>query len=140
MDVRKLKTEKALVTALVSLLERKVWQKITIKDICSEAMVSRSTFYAHFEDKYALFEYMLDGMDEVVTEDLMRMDMREMLLTRFTKLDYLANMALIRKNGIIPDVEYAYDADRLIRLLIENGATELDMLEYAQLGLDFTVE
>lgn len=63
-----------------------------------------------------------------------------MLLTRFTKLDYLANMALIRKNGIIPDVEYAYDADRLIRLLIENGATELDMLEYAQLGLDFTVE
>lgn len=51
-DLRSIKTEKALDIAMSSLLERHNFKKITVKDICEEAMVSRASFYAHFLDKY----------------------------------------------------------------------------------------
>lgn len=37
-----------------SLLAEKDFEKITIKDICTQAMIGKSTFYYHYEDKYDL--------------------------------------------------------------------------------------
>ncbi len=61
------------------------------------------------------------------------------VLIRFKDLDYLANMDMMKKNGILPNVDYAYDADRLIEIMVAGGYKELDMVEYGQLGLDFEV-
>lgn len=36
-------------------MKDKPLQKITVRDITRQAMVNRSTFYAHFKDKYDLF-------------------------------------------------------------------------------------
>ena len=55
-DFRSKKTEKALDIAMSSLLESYNFRRITVKDICEEAMVSRATFYAHFLDKYDLLK------------------------------------------------------------------------------------
>jgi AcrR family transcriptional regulator len=55
-DLRILKTQKALFTALETLLRRTHFSKITVYDICTEALVSRTAFYAHFSDKYDLLE------------------------------------------------------------------------------------
>ena len=49
-DIRITKTHMALSKTLMDLLEKKSFQKITVNDICQDAMVSRSTFYMHFED------------------------------------------------------------------------------------------
>ncbi|QQO10975.1 TetR/AcrR family transcriptional regulator [Breznakiella homolactica] len=59
-DVRIIKTRRSLGQALVNLLEENSFQKITVNDICREALVSRSTFYVHFYDKYKLLRYCLD--------------------------------------------------------------------------------
>lgn len=40
--------------ALLSLLERKEFKDISILEICAEAGVNRSTFYAHYENTYDL--------------------------------------------------------------------------------------
>jgi len=56
-DIRITKTRKALAETLIELLSEKKFQKLTINDICQRAMVSRSTFYQHFEDKYQLVHY-----------------------------------------------------------------------------------
>lgn len=56
-DIRITKTHKALADALITLIEKKSFNKITVNDICQEALVSRSTFYLHFEDKYQLMRY-----------------------------------------------------------------------------------
>lgn len=53
-DLRFLRTEKALIEAIKNLLAEKGFDDITISDICLEAAVSRTAFYQHFEDKYAL--------------------------------------------------------------------------------------
>lgn len=51
-DLRRRKTEKTLNAAMLSLLEKRNFRKITVGDICNEALISRATFYAHFADKY----------------------------------------------------------------------------------------
>ena len=58
-DIRITKTQMALSKTLMDLLEKKSFQKITVNDICQGAIVSRSTFYMHFEDKYQLMLFCL---------------------------------------------------------------------------------
>lgn len=53
-------TKRILSEKLMDLLERKSFRKITVNDICQSAMVSRSTFYLHFDDKYQLFQYCIE--------------------------------------------------------------------------------
>ena len=59
-DLRIIKTNKILFDALLKLMKKKNFEKIKISDICEKALINRSTFYAHYEDKYellmALFE------------------------------------------------------------------------------------
>lgn len=51
-DLRVLRTRKAIEQALISLLGRLPLEKITVQDICQEAMVNKGTFYRHYHDKY----------------------------------------------------------------------------------------
>ena len=54
MDIRMEKTEKAIKNAFMELRSKKSLEKITIKELCSLACINKSTFYAHYEDIYAL--------------------------------------------------------------------------------------
>lgn len=61
-DIRIIKTQRALASAMLTLLERQDFANITVNDLCAEALVSRSTFYVHFEDKYALLRFCMDSL------------------------------------------------------------------------------
>ena len=45
--------------SFIELSGKKDFKDITIKDITTEAMINRATFYYHFEDKYDLLEKVL---------------------------------------------------------------------------------
>lgn len=62
-DLRIRRTHKLLSNALVELMNQKPFEKITVRDICEEAMVHRSTFYTHFNDKYELLRYCLGDIE-----------------------------------------------------------------------------
>ena len=51
IDRRIPRTRAMLQHALTSLILQKGYEAITIQDICDEANVSRSTFYAHYTSK-----------------------------------------------------------------------------------------
>src|SRR6266481_4625992 len=51
IDRRSLRTKAMLQHALNSLIHKKDYEAITIKDICDAANVGRSTFYAHYTSK-----------------------------------------------------------------------------------------
>ena len=55
-DPRVRRTHQLLQQAFVDLLMLKSFEAITVKDITERAMLNRATFYAHFDDKYALLD------------------------------------------------------------------------------------
>lgn len=58
-DPRVRRTRKLLHDALVELLQEKGFHAISVQDIADRSTVNRATFYAHFEDKYALLDYVV---------------------------------------------------------------------------------
>ena len=62
LDPRIKRTRQLLQQALIDLMAEKSFQAITVQDIAERATVNRVTFYAHFEDKYALLEYAIREM------------------------------------------------------------------------------
>ena len=59
VDPRVKRTRELLQRALGNLLESTEFEKISVQDITDEATVNRATFYAHYPDKFALFECMV---------------------------------------------------------------------------------
>src|SRR4051812_47576086 len=54
LDLRVRRTYKFLWDALMTLMTEHDFESITVTDICERAMVHRTTFYKHYEDKYGL--------------------------------------------------------------------------------------
>src|SRR5712692_4981596 len=54
IDKRSKRTRNAIETALLHLIEERGYDLIGVNDICEEAGVSRSTFYAHYANKHDL--------------------------------------------------------------------------------------
>jgi AcrR family transcriptional regulator len=54
LDLRVRRTYKFLWDALRALMAERDFESITVTDICERAMVHRTTFYKHYEDKYGL--------------------------------------------------------------------------------------
>lgn len=50
--------ERVILDVFTRLLEEKNIEKITVKEICEEAHINRSTFYNHFEDVYGVLKKM----------------------------------------------------------------------------------
>ena len=59
-NIQYLRTDRAIQSALLSLLGKKPFEKITVQDILDETPVSRATFYKHFHDKYEIVEKIQD--------------------------------------------------------------------------------
>ncbi|NEW05960.1 TetR/AcrR family transcriptional regulator [Paenibacillus sp. SYP-B3998] len=55
-DIRIYKTKIAIERALIELLKQNDFKDITIKKICDQSLIGRSTFYSHYLDKYDLLE------------------------------------------------------------------------------------
>src|SRR3970040_322584 len=62
VDPRIKRTRQLLQQALMDLMRENSFQAITVQGIAERATVNRVTFYAHFEDKYALLEYTVREM------------------------------------------------------------------------------
>ena len=59
-DLRIIKTERNIREGFFKLLRQKPVEKITIREICETACCSRNTFYAHYIDKDALYNQIVD--------------------------------------------------------------------------------
>ncbi|MEF2966973.1 TetR/AcrR family transcriptional regulator [Paenibacillus sp. M1] len=71
-DPRVKRTRQLLMQAFMELLEKKRnVSSITVQDITAHATVNRSTFYAHFEDKFAFLEsWMREKFQEKLKDEL----------------------------------------------------------------------
>jgi len=61
-DRRVQRTQQLLQTALISLIQEKGFEALSVQDIIDRANVGRATFYAHFDNKEDLLVSRLDGL------------------------------------------------------------------------------
>ena len=61
----------------MELRAQKPLEKIKVKELCDLACINKSTFYAHYQDIYALANAMEDEMVEVVVESLPQLTARD---------------------------------------------------------------
>ncbi|MDQ8736586.1 TetR family transcriptional regulator [Paenibacillus sp. LHD-38] len=67
-NIRMTPTKQFLINAFVNLVNEKDFDKISIADITNGAQVNRATFYAHFNDKYELLDYIINDSAAAVIE------------------------------------------------------------------------
>ncbi len=58
-DPRVTRTRRLIVDAFRELHAEKSFHEMSVREIASRATVNRATFYAHFEDKYALLDHVV---------------------------------------------------------------------------------
>jgi AcrR family transcriptional regulator len=68
IDRRVGRTTKTLHHALISLILKKNYEAITIQEICDEANIGRSTFYAHYTSKDELHQRGIENLREVLAD------------------------------------------------------------------------
>lgn len=87
-DLRAVKTEENLRTALISLLNEKELKKISVKDICDKAKCSRNAFYFHHQYKEDLYDAIIDNVSNIIVESLIPVVPTENMLDNMSFYTY----------------------------------------------------
>lgn len=77
MDIRAVKTQKAIKEAFMLLRSKKALEKITVKELCREAQINKSTFYSHFGDIYSLS----DALEKETVACISHLELTELLFS-----------------------------------------------------------
>lgn len=93
-DPRVLRTRQLIREAFSILLQKKEFDAITIKDISQGAGINRATFYAHYEDKYALLE-------EITEQAFYKMIPKEVMYSQEFTDDICNKLILLTHNYIV---------------------------------------
>ena len=63
-SLQKMRTERAIQTAFIHLVNEQGFNGITISNIADEALINRQTFYYYYQDKYQLAKNMITSLVE----------------------------------------------------------------------------
>lgn len=89
-DLRRFKSQRDIQAGLIRALTEKQFNELTVNDICTQALVGRSTFYHHYADKYALLAEMVTQratvFDELLDQRITDVTRDEPLLTLYSQL------------------------------------------------------
>lgn len=134
LDLRIQKTKKNLYESLLYLMETETFEKIKVSDICQHALVNRSTFYAHFEDKYMLLDSLIADLIDNLKKHLSEnknissskeyyMQVMELLFAHIEEKREIYKLIIVNnKNSIAMDMIYgALNDDILQRIKKENN-------------------
>lgn len=114
MELRSELSKNDLADALVLLLWKKDYSKISIQDIVDKAGLSRMAYYRNFENKDDILRFYLDKVtDNFVRESQVDFDalpMGEYMVILFTHLRRWANLCqLLQQNGLLHFVKDEFD-------------------------------
>lgn len=110
-------TRMLLKTALIELMQTKPISKITIKDICIQADLSRSTFYLHYQDQYDLLENIeseiFDNVSNQIREVHPETDAYHVIL-EFAR--YIQNEGILFKTLLCQQENSSFEKEFILRM------------------------
>ncbi|MBB6634996.1 TetR/AcrR family transcriptional regulator [Cohnella thailandensis] len=138
-DRRVRKTKEILKSSLLTLMQEKSFQQISITELVSHADCTRGTFYAHYEQKEDLLDEMIEEMFERMTEAYRRpyagmsmVDFNELPGSSIVLFDHFTENRTFYKVMLDPRTNYNFREtltrrmDRLFRKDFEFIVTERD--------------
>ena len=106
--------------ALLSLLEKKPFEFVTISELCEEAGVNRSTFYLHYENTADLLKeamaYVLDNFASYFSVDL------ESIASKYENCD-LQELNFINEKYLHPYLSFIKENQRLFAAVLSQPTT-----------------
>ncbi|MEA4921161.1 MAG: TetR-like C-terminal domain-containing protein [Clostridiaceae bacterium] len=121
IDRRVKYTKSLLKDSLIKLMQTNPISKISVKMLCEDADINRSTFYSHFDDQYDLLRWIEHGViadfNAYINEHMLRRETKTTILILKQLLDYAAEdidlfKVLLSNNG---DTEFHEDLMSLVQ-------------------------
>ena len=133
IDLRIIKTKKNIYDAFISLMSEKTFEEIKVSEICDRALINRSTFYSHFDDKYTLFDSLISDMKHSLLDELDKntkvhntkeyyMEVLRILLNELEKKKDVYRASLMNnRNSIAMDMIYSTLKDDILKKYADNS-------------------
>lgn len=100
-------TAKLMDTALLYLLEKKDFDKITVKEICEKAGVNRSTFYLHYESTEDL---LLETVEDLNREFKDCFEMKPLIVDKKSSM-------LLTEGYLVPYLNFVKNNKRVLKTI-----------------------
>jgi len=91
-DLRSRYTRQVLSESLVSLIQEKPFEKVTVKELCEKAAVNRATFYTYYSDIHDLMGQLWEDMKDYICRHVKSMNTGDAEQHREAMVDYLRYM------------------------------------------------
>lgn len=101
-------TAKKMNDALITLLDKKDFSYITVKDICTIANVNRSTFYLHYQNTSDLLEEVIHNLNSSFYEHFKE-------IKKPSADDELSNLIFIKDEYLLPYLSFIKENRRVYR-------------------------
>lgn len=98
-DLRYTKTEQCLRVAMISLLEQKPLNKISIVELCRNAGVNKSTFYLHYRDIYDYYDRLTQSVADEIAAIFARYSY-DKLISEFNTI-FIELLNTIKRNDLM---------------------------------------
>ncbi len=98
MDNRTEKTRRSIYNAFIGLRSKKPLERLTVKELCEEAQINKSTFYVHYRDVYDLSDKIESEIVRGIIQDLENSEDLFLNTKQFTRnlfTAYISQSALI---------------------------------------------
>ena len=155
-DLRIVKTKKLLYTTLVELMKEMPFEEIKVSDICNRALVNRSTFYSHYQDKYDLLQEFVKDIKNTLAIELSKnkevnsvrdyyIEMISIFIDHIEEnKDIYKSVVVNNKNSITMDIVYDVMNDDINKHIEEfdeymNKKIPVDVIVKFYLGAIFNV-
>ena len=106
-------TAKKMNDALITLLETKDYEYITIKEICRIASVNRSTFYLHYENMNDLLEETIGSLNSSFNSHFKSKENENTIISK----DSLEDLLLINDENLIPYLNFIKENKNIYKVL-----------------------
>lgn len=116
-DSKYFKSAEKMHNALITLLNKKDFELITVKEICELAEVNRSTFYLHYDNSYDLLKETIEAVYKDFFSRFSDDGYREINLKE--KSD--EELFLITPNYLMPYLEFVEDNRKLFFIMYEKN-------------------
>ena len=106
--------------ALIALLEKKDLEYITVKEICHQAGVNRSTFYLHYE---SIAELLQETMERINQRFLSYFPQEEAAVLGDLEHRELDDLVLVTQEYLLPYLRFIQDNKKVYRAAFRNPSS-----------------